>query len=278
MRVLMRHHVYLAGVFATILVACGSLTPTPSRVSTVPTGTYRGVGTGAGLESLTALATSFQAQHPGVTFKLEDVGADTSVALVANGDADFGFMSRDLKTEEKTRLRAIPYAGTGTGLAVNPANAVSALTREQVRRIYAGEITNWSEVGGQAGDIRPLVRESGSSTRASFEAYFFGGKPTYGKNVIEVVESGPTYQAVRDFKNAIAMITIQKTTVEDPTLRLLALDGIAATTRTVNSGAYPVRRPIILTLHPDPTRTKPAVSAFFDFISSAEGQEILAGF
>src|SRR5437867_10116125 len=117
MRVLMRRHVYLAGVFATILVACGSLTPTLSRVSTVPTGTYRGVGTGAGLESLTALATRFQAQHPGVTFKLEDVGADTSVALVANGAADFGF----------------------------------------------GEITNWAEVGGQPGDIRPLVRESGSS-------------------------------------------------------------------------------------------------------------------
>jgi ABC-type phosphate transport system substrate-binding protein len=56
------------------------------------------------------------------------------------------------------------------------------------------------------------------------------------------------------------------------------LDGVAATTRNVNTGAYPVRRPIILTLHPDPARTKPAVAAFFDFIKSTEGQEILAGF
>ncbi|HKY51203.1 MAG TPA: substrate-binding domain-containing protein [Candidatus Limnocylindria bacterium] len=260
------------------LVACGGAPLQTAGSSPVPPGTYRGVGTGAGLESLTAIAARFQQRHPGVTIKLEDLGADTSVALVASGDADFGFLSRDLKPEEKTRLRSIPYAGTGTGLAVNPLNAIGALTAEQVRRIYTGEVTDWSQVGGQPGEIRPLIRESSSSTRASFEAYFFGGKPTYGKNVIEVVESGPTYQAVRDFRGAIAMITIQKTTSEDQTLRLLALDGIAATTRNVNSGVYPVRRPIILTLHPDASRVKPTVTAFFEFIKSAEAQEILAGF
>lgn len=273
----MRHNVYLAALLATALVACGGAALAPSGTS-VPAGDYRGAGTGAGLESLTALATRFQARHPGVTIRLEDVGADTSVALVANGDADFGFLSRDLKPDEMTRLTAIPYAGTGTGLAVNALNSIGALTTEQVRKIFSGDITDWSQVGGQPGVIRPLVRETGSSTRASFETHFFGGKPTYGKNVIEVVESGATYQAVRDFKGSIAMITIQKTTAEDPTIRLLALDGIAATTRNVNSGAYPVRRPIILTLHPDPARMKPAVTAFFDFIKTAEGQEILAGF
>jgi phosphate transport system substrate-binding protein len=272
----MRHNVYVAVLLTTALVACGALT-TPNA-STAPAGTYRAVGTGAGLESLTALASRFQTRNPGVQFKLEDVGADTSVALVASGDADFGFLSRDLKPEEKTRLTAVPYAGTGTGLAVNTLNVIGALSADQVRRIYSGEITDWSQIGGQPGEIRPLVREAGSSTRASFETYFFGGKPTYGKNVIEVVESGPTYQAVRDFKGAIAMITIQKSTADDPTLRLLSLDGIAATTRNVNSGAYPVRRPIILTLHPDTTRMKPAVAAFFDFIKTPEGQEILAGF
>jgi len=276
MPVLMRRRALSAALLSLVLAACGGATQSTAGV--VAHATYRGAGTGAGLESLTALASRFEALHPGVEIKLEDVGADTSVALVANGEADFGFLSRDLKPEERTRLSSIPYAGTGTGLAVNPQNTTGGLTTEQVRKIYTGEITDWSQVGGQPGTIRPLLRESGSSTRASFEAYFFAGKPTYGKSVIEVVESGPTYQAVRDFKGAIAMITIQKTTAEDHTLRLLSLDGIAATTRNVNSGAYPVRRPIILTVHPDPARLKPTVSAFFDFIKSPEGQEILAGF
>ena len=274
----MRQNVYLAALVALALVSCGGLPVGEAQGTTLPAGTYRGVGTGAGLESLTAIAARFHAKHPGVTIKLEDVGADTSIALVSSGDADFGFLSRDLKPEERTRLRSVAYAGTGTGLAVNPLNTVGGLSTEQVRKIYTGEYTDWSQVGGQPGDIRPLLRESSSSTRASFEAYFFGGKPTYGKNVIEVVESGPTYRAVHDFKGAIAMITIQKTTVEDPNLRLVALDGIAATTRNVNSGVYPLRRPIILTLHPDASRIKPAVTAFFEFITTAEAQEILAGF
>lgn len=274
----MRQNLYVAAVLAMTLVTCGGSTAVTPQTATIPAGTYRGAGTGAGLESLTALATRFQSKHAGVIFKLEDVGADNSIALVGNGDADFGFLSRDLKPEEKTRLQSIPYAGTGTGIAVNPLNAIGALSTEQVRKIYSGEFTNWSQLGGQPGEIRPLIRESSSSTRASFEAYFFGGKPTYGKNVIEVVESGPTYQAVRDFRGAIAMITIQKTTTQDANLRLVALDGIAATTRNVNSGVYPVRRPIILTVHPDSTKMKAAVTAFFEFIKTPEGQEILAGF
>src|SRR5687768_11437958 len=136
--VLMRHNVYVAAIVAITLVACGGLTGGSPQAPTLPAGTYRGVGTGAGLESLTALATRFQAKHAGVTFKLEDVGADTSIALVGNGDADFGFLSRDLKPEETSRVRSIPYAGTGTGLAVNTLNAIGALTAEQVRKIYTG--------------------------------------------------------------------------------------------------------------------------------------------
>jgi len=268
-----------AGVAAAVLVAaCGGAAPVASPPPPPLAGTYRGAGTGAALESLTALAARFSQHNPNVAIKLEDVGSETSVALVASGDADFGFISRDIKAEEKGKVVAIPYAGTGTGLAVNAANPVSALSKEQVRRIYSGEITDWSQVGGQPGEIRALRREQGSSTRASFEAYFFEGKPTYGKNVLEVVESTATYQAVRDFKGAIAMITIQKTTAEDRTMRLLAIDSVAATTRNVNSGAYPVRRPIVLLLHPDSSKVKPAVLAFFEFIKSPEGQDILAGF
>src|SRR6185436_5827094 len=99
----MRQNMYLAAILTAALVACGGLTPSASK-SDLPAGSYRGVGTGAGLESLTALAKRFEELYKGVTFKLEDLGADTSIALVASGDADFGFLSRDLKPEEKTRL------------------------------------------------------------------------------------------------------------------------------------------------------------------------------
>lgn len=235
-------------------------------------------GTGAGLELMTALTARFSAIHPEVRFTIEDVGQDTAVANVAVGKADFGFISRDLKPEEMNRVRSIPFAATGTGLGVNPANPIAGLTKEQVRRIYIGETTDWAQLGGSPGQIRPFLREIGSATRASFESYFFDGTPVYGQNVVELVNSAPMIQALRDFRNGVGMITVQRASVEDSSIRIVAIDGVPATMRNVNSGLYPVRRPIILLLPDSASPISARLRDFFDFIQSAEGQDILAGF
>ena len=253
-------------------IGLGQPTPTPTRAF------FFVSGTGAGLELMTALTERFSALHPEVHFTLEDVGQDSAVANVAVGKADFGFISRDLKPEETDRVRSIPYAATGTGLAVNPANPITGLTKEQIRRIYTGEVTDWAQLGGSPGEIRPFLREVGSATRASFESYFFDGRPTYGKNVVELANSGPMIAGLRDFKTGVGMVTVQKSSVEDSSIRLLAINGVAATTRNVNSGIYPVRRPIILLLPDTESPISPRLRDFFEFIQSSEGHDILAGF
>jgi phosphate transport system substrate-binding protein len=264
-------------LFALIAPGCEALglgqpTATPARAFLF------GSGTGAGLERVTALTARFSEIHPEVRFALEDVGQDTAVANVATGKADFGFISRDLKPEEMDRVRAIPFAATGTGLAVNPTNGIAGLTKDQVRRIYTGEITDWAQLGGAPGVIRPLLRELGSATRASFEAYFFDQAPVYGPSVVEVTNSGPMLQAVRDFKTGVGMVSVQKSTVEDTSIKILALNGVPATTRNVNSGFYPVRRPIILLLPDTDSPIAPRLRDFFEFIQTEEGHGILAGF
>jgi phosphate transport system substrate-binding protein len=227
---------------------------------------------------MTALTGRFSEIHPEVRFTLEDVGQDSAVASVSVGKADFGFISRDLKPEETARVRSIPFAATGTGLALHADNQVFGLTKEQVRQVYSGELTDWAQLGGAPGEIRPFVREFGSATRASFESYFFNGTPVYGKNVVEVTNSGPMFQALRDFKTGIGMITVQKSSVEDQTIRIVAINGVSATTRNVNSGVYPVRRPIILILPDSESPISPRLRDFFEFIQSAEGHDILAAF
>jgi phosphate transport system substrate-binding protein len=263
--------------FVVIAAACGSgpfgqPTAAPARAH------FFGSGTGAGLELMTALTTRFSEMHPEVRFEMEDVGQDTAVANVATGKADFGFISRELKPEERTKVRSIPFAATGTGVAVNPGNGIAGLTKDQVRRIYAGELKDWAQVGGSSGEIRPLLREFGSATRASFESYFFDGPPVYGNNVVEVTNSGPMLQALRDFKSGVGMVTVQKSTVEDSSIRILAINGVAAITRNVNSGVYPVRRPVILLLPDTESPISPRLRDFFEFIQTEEGHDILAGF
>ena len=275
----MRHHVHLVAVLVLFaLVAPGCERIGLGQPSAAPAISFLGSGTGAGLQLVTALTARFTEIHPEVRFTLEDVGQDSAVAYVATGRASFGFISRDLKPEETDRVRAIPFAATGTGLAVNPANAVAGLTKEQVRRIYTGEITDWAQVGGAPGQIRPLLREVGSATRASFEAYFFDKHPVYAPSVVEVVESGPMLQAMRDFKTGVGMVSVQKSTVEDTSIKILALNGVPATTRNVNSGFYPVRRPIILLLPDTDSPIAPRLRDFFEFIQTEEGHDILAGF
>jgi phosphate transport system substrate-binding protein len=275
----MRRHVrFVAALLLFALVAPGCERIGLGQATAAPAASFLGSGTGAGLELVTALTRRFSEIHPEVHFTLEDVGQDSAVAYVATGRASFGFISRDLKPEETDRVRAIPFAATGTGLAVNPANPVAGLTKEQVRRIYTGEITDWAQLGGTPGQIRPLLREVGSATRASFEAYFFDQPPVYGPSVVEVANSAPMLQAMRDFKTGVGMVSVQKSTVEDPSIKIVALNGVPATTRNVNSGFYPVRRPIILLLPDTDSPIAPRLRDFFEFIQTEEGHDILAGF
>ena len=270
---------YLPALLAIVLVAAGCEIIRPGGPTASPvSASFYVAGTGAGLELVTALTARFTAMHPEVHFVIEDVGQDTAVASVAIGKADFGFISRDLKPGETDRVRAVPFAATGTGLAVNPANPHAGLSKDQIRRIYSGEITDWAQVGGSPGQIRPFLRESGSATRASFEAYFFEGTPMYGQNVVEITNSGPMLQAVRDLKTAVGMVTVQKSSVEDSSIELLSINGVTATTRNVNSGIYPVRRPIILLLPDTESPIAPRLRDFFEFIQSPEGHDILSGF
>ena len=232
------------------------------------------------MEPLRALTKRFTELHPEADFKLEDTGAETGIVLVNVNQVDFGFISRDLYPEEAGKVVLLPMTGTGTAVAVNPSNSVKGLTRDQVRRIFSGQITDWGAVGGTAGhQIKLILREATSATRASFESYFFPeGKPTYPASSIGVVESREMYLAIRSLQDSIAMVTLQKSTEEDPTIRLLSLDGVAAKTSNVSSGTYPIRRPVYFITNNDPSKVKPGVRALIEFMKSPEGVQILSTF
>ena len=118
-----------------------------------------------------ALSEQFMADNSGVTVTYDATGSGAGIEAASNGSADIGLSSRGLKDEEKASgLVGTTVALDGIAVIVNPANKVADLTVEQIAKIFTGEITDWSELGGDAGTISCIGREAGSGTRDGFES------------------------------------------------------------------------------------------------------------
>jgi len=268
-------------IAAGSVAACGgaALPGTTQPTADPIAGQYIVNGGGGALDNVKALTDAFQKAHPTITWQgLADVGSDAGVNLVLSGETDLGYISRDLKDPEKGKVEALSIGASGTAVAVAATNPVKSLTKDQVAKIFTGQIADWKDVGGTPGKIRLLIREAGSSTRSAFEAYFFDGKkPTYAANAVEVTKIDETVNAINSFKESIGMVTMNASTFGNATIAFATIDGVAASRENLNSGKYQVRRPLYFVYNADPTKLKPAIKALIDFVKGPDGQKILAG-
>ena len=264
---------------ALLVASCGGANPIARPTEDPLAGSFVLKGGGGALDAVRALTSGFSSSHPTVIWTgFDDVGSDAGVSLTVSGNVDLGYISRDLRAAEKGTVETIPVGASGTGVGVNATNMVRALTKDQVAKIFTGQITDWKDVGGTPGTIRVLLREPESSTRSAFESYFFGTtKPVYSKNAIEVFQIDETLKALSSFKDSIGMMTMNAKAFSTADVRMLTIDNIAATRDTLANGTYPIRRPLYFVAHTDPAKVKPTIKAFLDFVKGPEGQKILAG-
>src|SRR6267378_4655442 len=267
-------------VLAALLVAsCGGANPIAKPTDDPLAGTYVTKGGGGALDAVKALTSGFSAVHPTVVWQgFDDVGSDAGVSLTVSGTVDLGFISRDLRAAEKGTVETVAIGASGTGVGVNATNSIKGLTKDQVAKIFTGQITDWKDVGGSPGKIRVLLREPESSTRSAFESYFFGStKPVYAKDAVEVSQIDETLKAIGSFKDSIGMMTMNAKAFSTTDVRLISIDNIAATRETLANGTYPIRRPLFFVYNPEPAKVKPTIKAFIDFVKGPDGQKILAG-
>ena len=266
-RSLRPHGLQLLVAIAIAFTACG---PTRDPLA----GTYLVKGGGAPRDTFIALSTEFSARHPGVNFEFEDIGSKPGMSLVATGAIDLATSSTEPDATVRDLIRLVPVGVGGTAVVTGAKNVVNNLARDQVRAIFAGEITDWAAVGGEPGHIRVVTRNANSAIRLSFEAYFFGGKATYAKDTFEVSDMSQTIIAVKDRSDVISIITISDKSLSEGGIKLLSVDGVAPTKQNLQSGAYPVRRALYLVYNPQ--LVKPAIGAFLDFVRGPDGQRIIA--
>lgn len=219
----------------------------------------------------TALSEVFMERYPGVTVQAEFVGSGAGVEAVANGSADIGNSSRNLKDEEKAGgISENIVAIDGIAVVTDPANAVLDLTKDELISIYNGTSANWKDFGGADQPIVVIGRESGSGTRSAFEELLKLEDACKYSN--ELDSTGAVMAKVASTPGSIGYVSLD---VLDDTVKALKLEGVEATADNIKSGSYFLSRPFVMATKGEISQQNELVQALFDFIFSDEGTELV---
>ncbi len=257
-------------VMAASLAGCSSADTgagTPDSVS----GTVKLDGSTSMEKLVGALSEAIPETYPELSLEAQFTGSSSGIKALIAGTAEIGDASRNLKQEEidQGAVENI-VAIDGIAVAVNPALTVSDITSEQLAQIYTGEITNWSELGGQDESIVVIGRDSASGTRGAFEEILdIEGACVYAQ---EIESTGAVIAKVAQIEGAIGYVSLD---MIDDTVAALSLNGVVPTKDTIADGSYTLARPFVMaTMGPIEEQSK-AVQAVFDYINSDAGKAVL---
>ena len=215
------------------------------------------------------LTEGFAEGQPGITVNYTGSGSGAGVTGAQDGTCDIGLASRDLHDDE-TGVTQITVAKDGIAIIVNPNNPVADLSIEQIAQIFTGEITNWSELGGEDGQIVPIGREAGSGTRDGFESITGTEDTCVYQN--ELTSTGEVIANVASNPNAIGYASLSAV---DETVKALTVGGVAPTEETVLDGTYAIQRNFNFIIN-ESTELSPAAQAFVDWATSTDAADLIA--
>ena len=261
----------LAVLILVVSVGCGkkeSAAPTPQGENAL-SGSLTLVGSDSMQNVVGSMAEAFQTENPDVKIEVQGGGSGASFEPVRKGIAQLGLVSRKLKDDEQD-LKTIQIASDGIAIAINKNNPVKNLTKEQISKIYAGEVTNWKDLGGKDLQITVISREAGSGTTGTFEDIIMKkAKKEIASSVLRINQSEGIRATVAKSEEAIGFFSLY---IADDSVKKVQVEGIEATEENVKNGSYPLSRPFNYTYKTEPTGL---AKAFVDFTLSAEGQKIV---
>ena len=218
---------------------------------------------------IAALTEGFAEVEPGVTVSYDPTGSGAGITGATDKTLDIGLSSRALKDDEKADVDGTTIALDGIAIIVNNASKVEDLTVDQLKQMFTGEITNWSEVGGDDGEIVLIGREAGSGTRDGFESIV--DVKDSCKYAQELTATGAVISAVE--ANPLAIGYASLSAVGD-TVKAVTVGGVECSEETVKDGSYEVQRPFVFVTNKSVTLSEQA-QAFFDFATSADAADLI---
>lgn len=215
----------------------------------------------------------FEKLNPGVRVDVQSGGSSRGVADARSGVADIGMASRALKPEERD-LSGYRIAMDGIGIILHKKNPVKSLSDDQIKAIYTGKIGNWKELGGEDRKITVVNKAEGRSTLELFLHYFQLKNPEIRAHVV-IGDNQQGIKTVAGNPGAIGYVSIGTAEYEEAhqtPIRLLPMAGVAASTKNVRDGRFPLSRPLNLV-----TKGAPAALAkrFIEFSQSAAVNDLV---
>jgi len=220
-------------------------------------------------------AEKFMDLHSNVDIHMSGGGSSVGIQSVGEGTVDIGMASRELKDSEKTAypdLNPIVIAKDGIALIIHPSNPVNSLTIEEIKWIYDGTYTNWSQLGGTDTKIVVIGRDSASGTREFFWKYVMK-KGDSVNGMLEKNSNGAVKQTVSQTPGAVGYVGFGYIDEAVKALKIrVGTQEVEPTVVNVQGGLYPISRNLYFVVHYEPEGLE---KDFIDFLLSDEGQRIV---
>lgn len=229
-----------------------------------------------GAKLVPMLAEAYRAAHPGVSFEIAAEGSTTGIAAIIDGTAQIGMSSRRAKPTEMSAaqakgvsLKPTIVAFDGIAVVINAGNPVATLTKRQVEQIFAGDITDWSAVGGDPGRISVYTRNTSSGTYQDFKDLAMK-KRDYASSSQKMAGNEQIVAEVGRNPRGIGYCGLAY--MDAPGLKVVSIDGATPSKESVLAKKYSYARPTFYYTNGEPTGE---AAEFVAFTLSGEGQRIV---
>ncbi len=229
-----------------------------------------------GAKLVPMLAEDYKARNSGVAFEIAAEGSTTGITAIIDGTAQVGMSSRRAKPTEMSAatakgvtLKPTIVAYDGIGVIVNGGNPLATLTKRQVEQIFAGDITDWSQVGGNPGKISIYTRNTASGTYADFKELAMK-KREYASSSQKMAGNEQIAAEVAKNPNGIGYVGLAY--LHDPGIKTVSVEGSLPTEETVLAKTYPYARPTFYYTNGQPSGE---AAKFVEFTLSDEGQQVV---
>jgi len=217
----------------------------------------------------------FMQKYPEVDISVRGGGSGTGIAALIDGICDIADSSRPMKKKEiiKAKEKGVnpePHIVAMDGIAViiHPSNPVSKLTLTQIKDIYTGKISNWSQLGGRNQKIVVVSRDVASGTYECFSKLVLKRERVRPDALLQA-SNAAVASTIKRTKGAIGYVGLGYLSSE---VKALTIDGVVPSVETVLKGTYPISRPLFMYTNGKP---KGLAKDFIDFVLSEEGQRIV---